>query len=312
MDGPFRSYSAYLMETYGRKAYRVAVDAGFSCPHRGRDRNRRGCIYCDARGSRAGYLGDEEDLRKQVQTGIRFLKKRYGAEVFLLYFQAFSNTYAQIPELKRVYDYALGMGPFRELIVSTRPDCVSEEVADLLSDYRTDERDVWVELGLQSASDRTLNEIRRGHTLQDFYDSYERLRDRGIKVAVHLIFGLPGENWAEIRRTVVRVAAFDPDGIKIHNLHIPYGTELYDRFLNGETSVPCSRRHLDYVVNALELLPPRTIVMRLTCDTPAEYLVVPRNFWDKAAFYSALRERMERNGNRQGRLWDGVTGSKSL
>jgi radical SAM protein (TIGR01212 family) len=281
------SYSDYLKEKYSRGAYRVSVDAGFSCPHRGPDRDRPGCSYCDEWGSRAPYLGDETEVRRQVQTGIRFLERRYGAELFLLYFQAFTNTFAPAGELKRLYDFALGLAPFKELIVSTRPDCVSEETADLLADYKRPDFDVWVELGLQSSIDRTLELINRGHGSGEFYAAYGRLKQRKIRVAVHLIFGLPGEGW----------------GIKIHNLHVPLGTKLLREVREGEVTVPTSRRHLDYTIMALERLPGQTVVMRVTSDCPAERLALPRHSWDKARFYRFLKTEMARRGAWQGRLF---------
>jgi radical SAM protein (TIGR01212 family) len=315
----FRSYSAYLREKYGRPAYRVAIDAGFSCPNRGPDRGRPGCLYCDEHGARAPYQtpaqgvpagepgsgraarpaapGDREDIRRQVEQGIDFLRRRYGAECYLLYFQAFSGTFAPVGRLRALYDYALGLAHFRELIVSTRPDCVDKPRAGLLASYLSPDLDVWVELGLQSAHDRTLQRIRRGHTSADFTRAYRLLRNRGVKLAVHLIFGLPGEGTREILETVRFVAGLEPDGVKIHNLHIPLGSPLYQDYLRGELSAPCAARHLDTVCRALELLPPDTVIMRLTCDTPAGRLAFPRHFPPKAAFYEQVtRELAARRG----------------
>ena len=324
MESLFLRYGRYLRDTYGETAYRVAVDAGFSCPNRGPDRSRRGCTYCDEYGSRAPYqerawrgadgAGDpdarrRESIRLQVEGGLAFLRSRYGARIFLLYFQAFSGTYAPVETLRRTYDFALdlppslGLPPFRELIVSTRPDCIDREKADLLAAYRSDTREVWVELGLQSAFDETLERINRGHTFGYFTAAFGLLRDRNVKLAVHLIFGLPGEGLEAVLETTRRVAALRPEGIKIHNLHIPRGTAMLEEYGLGEITVPSSRRHLEYVIRALELLPPDTVIMRVTCDTPKERLILPRRFWDKGRFYSELRGEMRRRGTYQGRLW---------
>jgi uncharacterized protein len=302
-DLPFRSYSRYLRERYGERAYRVAVDAGFSCPHRDRRRDGTGCTFCECTGSRAPYLGDAVSLEEQVSGSIRFLSRRYKARVFLLYFQAFSGTYADPRTLARLYDYGLSLASFRELIVSTRPDCVDEERADLLSSYRTSQRDVWVELGLQSANDETLARIRREHTVEQFDSAYTMLKERGVKVAVHLVYGLPGEGLSEIRRTVRHVARLNPDGVKIHNLHVPYDAPMFLEFLRGELTVPSPERHLRYVAETLPLLPPDTLIMRLTCDTPAERLAAPRRFWVKSRFHeevaALLRQRREPQGSRR-------------
>jgi radical SAM protein (TIGR01212 family) len=315
---PFLSYAAYLKHKYGRAVYRVAVDAGFSCPNRGPDRSAPGCLYCDEQGSRAPYLGESHpasqaaagvgrpewrrDLQRQIDRARQFLKGRYGADLFTLYFQAFSGTYAPVDVLRRIYDFALGCAPFLELTVSTRPDCIDTVRAELLASYRREDFDVWVELGLQSGNDRSLRRINRGHTVSDFQYAFEVCRKHDLKVTVHLIFGLPGEGIEEIRRTVDYVAALEPEGIKIHNLHVPRGCPLYSEYLSGELSVPCAGRHLEYTIQALERLPRDTVIMRLTCDTPKRHLASPRPFPAKAVFLSRLREEMVKRGARQGRL----------
>lgn len=329
LDSPknrFRRYSTYLKHRYGAPAYRVSVDGGFSCPNRGPDRRRGGCTYCDERGSRATYQGrarspssgpsnsatDEasvdcnrellfEGLRNQVQRGIAFLEKRYRARSFLLYFQAFSSTFAPVSHLRSVYDYCLSLADFRELIVSTRPDCISEETVNLFREYQARGYEVWVELGLQSAHDTSLERINRGHTVKDFENTYALLHEAGIQVTVHLIFGLPGEGEEEIMETVEFIRDKHPAGIKIHNLHIPVGTPLFQEYLRGEVVVPSSRRHLDYTVKALEALPPDIIIMRVTCDTPDHLLAAPRRPWDKAGFYSKLDREMEQRATWQGK-----------
>jgi len=323
MDGGFRGYAGYLLAKYGAPAYRVAVDAGFGCPNRGPDRGRPGCLYCDEHGARAPYQGTapagsrrdpdpgadplEErlaDIRRQVERGTAFLRRRYGAQVFLLYLQAFSGTHAPAEELSRIYDFALSCGDFRELIVSTRPDCVDPQRARLLAGYRRRGLEVWVELGLQSACDATLARVRRGHTVADFTRAFGLLRKAGVRLAVHLIFGLPGEGLEQILDTVRRVASLEPEGVKIHNLHVPRGSPLAAEHLAGELVAPCAPRHLEYVIRALELLPPRTVILRLTCDTPAERLAAPRGFPPKAAFYRQVRDELAARGSRQGRLWE--------
>ncbi|HTO23697.1 MAG TPA: TIGR01212 family radical SAM protein [Spirochaetia bacterium] len=300
---PYLSYSRYLHERHGCAVHRVAVDAGFSCPNRGADRSRPGCSYCDAHGSRAPYLdGCSGSLERQVQEGISFYRRRHGDGAFILYFQAYSNTNAPVDDLRRVYDHGLALADFRGLNVATRPDCVDGPKADLLASYRDRGLEVWVELGLQTARDQTLSRIRRGHTFADFERAFELLRSRGLKIAVHLIFGLPGEGAAEIQETVSALARLRPDGVKIHNLHVPVATPLAREFARGELTVAGPRRHLQYVISAIEQLPPRTVIMRLTCDTPAEKLAAPRGFWSKERFLSELHAEMRARGAFQGRL----------
>lgn len=300
----FNRYSAYLKEHFGKKVYRISVDGPFSCPNR--DENRRGgCRYCDERGIAAGYLDKaQEGLEGQIAYSRRFLSERYGAEAFLLYFQSYSSTFAPVETLKTIYDSALSLGEFIGLTVSTRPDCLDEEKADLLASYQERGLEVWVELGLQSAHNASLDYINRGHTKEDFDRAYRLLVSRGINVAIHLIFGLPGEGWAEIEETIRYVASLSPGGVKFHNLHIPTGSALYSEYAAGELSFPSSERHRGYVIRALELLPPETVIMRLTTDTPKERHQIPGAFWDKNRFYQSLEKEMNRLGTYQGRLYE--------
>jgi radical SAM protein (TIGR01212 family) len=284
-----REYSAYLKERYGAKTYRVSVDAGFSCPNREMDRSRGGCSFCGSSGSRSSYLGSRESLEEQISGALAFLRRRYEAGQFLLYFQAFSGTYAPAEDLKRIYDYALSRADFRELIVSTRPDCLDAEKADLLAAYRGPHRDVWVELGLQSAQEKTLRRVRRGHGRAEFEAAFSLLRARGIKIAVHLVFGLPGEDAEDIEETLRYLAELRPEGVKIHNLHIVRTASLYAEFLAGELVLPCAERHLAWILRAFDILPPETLFMRYICDTPRGLLAYPMRFPEKGKFLRRLR-----------------------
>ncbi len=310
----FYSYSSYLRQKYDGRVFRVAVDAGFSCPNRGPDRSCPGCTYCDERGALAVYLPgkdepffDKESLKAQIERGIAFLSRRYKAGKYLLYFQAFSSTWAPAEKLRELYTFCLDLYPFAGLIVSSRPDCITERTVELLSSFQSDDFEVWIELGLQSVHDSTLKRINRGHSSADFFRAFGLIRDAGLKQTVHLIFGLPGEGWREIGETVRRVSQLRPEGIKIHNLHVPSGTAMAEEFLRGELTVPGDLRHLDYVVRALELLPADTVVLRVLCDTPRSRLIAPRGFIEKPHFYSALKEELSRRNTWQGRLFSAVS-----
>jgi radical SAM protein (TIGR01212 family) len=314
-EPPYLTYSRYLRERHGCKVYRVAVDAGFGCPNRAGGRSGGGCSFCSQAGSRAPYLGPAADdppagcaeiarsLGMQVDSTISFLRRRYAADAFILYFQPYSNTNAALEELKQAYDAGLALAPFRGLNVATRPDCIDQGKARLLASYRDQGLEVWVELGLQTIHDDTLRRIGRGHTMEDFRRAWGLLKENGLNVAVHLIFGLPGEGFTHIVETAEEVARLGLDGVKIHNLHIPRGTRLETELRKGEVTVPSAERHLEYCIAAIERLPPRTVVMRLVCDTPREELAAPRAFWKKEAFTSRLAAEMKARGSFQGRLF---------
>ncbi|MGL1890442.1 MAG: TIGR01212 family radical SAM protein [Spirochaetaceae bacterium] len=297
----FLTYSDYLKNRYNKVVYRVGVDGGFSCPNRVQGRNDHGCTFCGSFGARSAYLGDSETLIKdQVNKSISFLKKRYDAEDFILYFQAYSNTYLDVSKLKSIYDYGLSLGNFKELVISTRPDCITLEICELLQSYVNDGFDVWIELGIQTCNDNTLERINRGHTYSDFLESYNMLKKFNIKIAVHLIFGLPEEDYSEILDSVIKVAKLEPDGIKFHNLHIPTGTKMYDEYLRGELSFPSSSRHSEYVADAIEQLSPKTVVMRVNTDTPGSRHLVPGYFLDKSIVYNKVRDILYTRGTNQG------------
>lgn len=316
---PYLSYSRYLRERHGCTVYRVAVDAGFCCPNRRAGRSSHGCSYCAENGSRAPYLPpagdsratsldspaapfDREALLRQIHSGISFLRARYGADAFILFFQAYSNTNAPVDRLAEVYDAGLSAADFRGLSVATRPDCLDEEKARLLASYKDRGLEVWVELGLQSANDATLARVRRGHTAEDFRGASDLLKSRGIKVAAHLIFGLPGETFDDMMETIAFCVACGTDGVKIHNLLIHHGSPLEGELLMGEIAAPAAARHLEYTIGAIERLPSSTVIMRVTSDASPSDVAAPRSFWPKAEFTRRLAEEMRARGAWQGRL----------
>lgn len=317
-DYLFTAYGPYLKQKYGAPAFRVGIDGGFSCPNRPAGRDSYGCRYCDAFGARAmyqrteGQLSDDvdenlkADILVQTDKAVRFLKKRYKAEYFLLYFQAFSSTFADVNHLKKLYDYALSLNEYRELIVSTRPDCIDEQKAELLASYKQRGLDVWVELGLQSAHDETLLRINRGHSVVDFEQAYKLLKNYGIKLAVHLIFGLPGESTEMIEETCKYTASFKPEGVKFHNLHVPYNSQMYEDFRKRTVSAPSTEEHLEYVIKAIEYMPESTIIMRLTNDSQKDEIASPQDFIKKTEFYNLLRNEMKKRKTFQGRLYQRV------
>lgn len=298
---PFHRYADYLKRRYGDTTYRVSVDAGFTCPVR---ESGDPCTYCDPAGSRAPYLGDAKNLEQQISGGIEFLTRRYQARRFLLYFQAFSNTHAPVDDLRRIYDHGLSCGEFCGLIVSTRPDCVDEERAVLLESYRERDLDVWIELGLQSRSDRTLTRIKRGHTAAQFAEAVEICRDHNLLTAAHVMLGLPGESMVEAIATTRFLNGLGVDAVKFHNLVVVEGTPLYREYESGAIEVPGASDYLELLIPALEHLDPRTIVMRLTCDPPPHAKSYPEDRPVKTRFVPTLRSAMHERGTYQGRVLD--------
>ena len=297
---PFLRYSTWLTARYGEKTYRVSVDAGFSCPVR-----ERGvpCAYCDAGGSRAPYLGDRRAVADQIGRAIGFLRSRYAARTFLLYFQAFSNTHAPVETLRQVYDFGLEQAAFRGLIVATRPDCIDEDRAKLLAEYRRRGLDVWAELGLQSANDATLRRVNRGHTRAQFDEAVRLLARHGVGVAAHLILGLPGEGRDEAIASAEHISRLPVGGVKFHNFVAVEGTALYDEYLAGKVRPPDSAQYRELLIASLEHLRPDIVVMRLTCDPPRDARCAPSEFPDKATVYRRLCDDFRERGTTQGIYW---------
>ena len=322
----WNNYREYLLNKYGTSLYRVGVDGGFSCPNRTKER-QGGCTFCDGTGSIAVYQRTSESafrhdssfdegvseevllrfqsIENQIKKGLEFIHRRYKAKLAALYFQSWTNTYDTADNLKHIYDMALSCGDFSEFIVSTRPDCVEDDVADLLAGYITEDREVWVELGLQSASDETLRRINRGHTLSDHIKCMERLHKRGIKVCTHVILGLPGEEREDFIETAKVLNEVGSEGVKIHNLHIPGGTKMAEEYLEGEITSWSTERYMNEVEYFLRLLNPNMIIERLVCETPSHRLMAPRHFMDKSLFLRTLNDKMEKNNTRQGDLYEG-------
>lgn len=324
MYSRWNTYRDYLVRLYGSPVYRIGIDGGFSCPNRDKE-GRGGCSFCDGTGAVAVYQRKSESgfthssafdadvsssllprllsIEEQIKRGRAFLSRRYGAEQFSIYFQSYTNTYDSVDNLRRIYDRALAAGDYREFIVSTRPDCLPDDVLDLLSAYVSDSMRVWVELGLQSANDSTLLSIGRGHTSAVWKDAAERVHRHGLLLSSHIILGFPGETLDDEKRTVDLVNEAGSEGIKIHNLHVPGGTRLADEYLEGTFTVSSEERYLESAELALRRLSPDTIIQRLICETPAHRLVAPRLFPDKSLFLSHLEKRMEEHDTRQGDLY---------
>ena len=303
-DLPWTSYAHWLNGRHGSPVRRVAVDAGFGCPHRAGGRGAGGCSFC-AGGAVSGagasarprFRGDLDAVRRQVTAA---LTRAAPGTVPLLFFQAFSGTNAPVEELARIYDAALALAPFVALDVATRPDCFDERKAGLLASYRARGLDVWVELGLQTSHDPTLRRVNRGHSAGDFARAARMAKAAGLGLGAHVILGLPGEGLAEVRATARFLGAESIDGVNIHTLHVVRGSEIEREMLAGEVVPPGTGRQLDDTIAFLEELDPRVLVMRLVTETPAPLLAAPRRTPGKPAFTRMLEAEMRRRGTRQG------------
>jgi len=300
---PERRYyalSRFLRERFGTKVVRVTVDGGFTCPNVDGAVAVGGCVYCDNRSFSPNRRLPRTTISEQVRRGIALLGKRHGANRFLAYFQAATNTYAPVARLQRLYDEALDHPQIVGLAVGTRPDCVPDPVLDLLEGYARD-RYVCLELGLQSVHDRSLDWMNRGHHLDAFLDAVGRCQGRGLDLCVHVILGLPGESPADMLATADALAALPIQGVKIHNLHVVRDTPLEKMFLAGEVRMLEQAEYVRIVCDFLERLPPAMVIHRLNGDAPPDYLVAPLWCRDKPALLAAIRAELERRDSWQGK-----------
>ena len=219
------TFGKMMLQRYGERVHKIAIDAGFTCPNRDGSKGRGGCTFCN----NASFSPNDRKplpISAQIAAGRRVIRKRTGARKYIAYFQAYTNTYADVDELARLYDQALLEPDIIGLSIGTRPDCVPGSVLDLLADFKDKGYEVWLELGLQSSYDKTLDRVNRGHGFADYCNALRAARSRGLQVCTHLIIGLPGETASHCRTTLERVLALGVDGLKLHPLHVVKGTRL--------------------------------------------------------------------------------------
>jgi len=303
MESPriYREFSSYLREVFGCRVQKITIDAGLTCPNRDGSVGYGGCIYCNERGSGTGAAQTIQSVKQQLEVGKTRLAKRYKANKFLAYFQSFSNTYGPLSTLKKIYEEALAVEDIVGLSIGTRPDCASDEILHFLETL-SKERLIWIEYGLQSASDATLTRINRGHTVSAFVDAVRRTRACRLPICVHVILGLPGESRKDMLKTAQFLASQDIQAVKIHLLYVVRGTVLERWYRAGTFRCLSSEEYTSIVAEFLALLPPHIIIQRLTGDPHPQELVAPRWALEKQRNLQAIHDYMVALGIYQGKF----------
>lgn len=297
-DKRYNTFSSELKRQFGCRVQRLSVDAGFTCPNRDGTVSTNGCIFCGGKGSGAKGIQPALSVTGQLEQSKEVMIRKFKAQKFLAYFQAYSNTYAPVEQLRSLYDEALAVPDVAGLIIGTRPDCLPDEVINLLAEYAR-KTYLWLELGLQSPIDRTLRAINRGHDVDCFVDAAARCRKKGIAVCAHLIFGLPGETPEEMLSTAVLLNKSGISGVKLHHLHVIKGTAIEEQYLRGEVKMLERDEYIGLACDFLELLDPHILVMRLIGDGGFN-LVAPEWGITKFILLNAIDRELERRGTRQG------------
>lgn len=295
----YYQFSEYLKERFGCKVYKVTIDAGFTCPNRDGKLGWGGCTYCNNKGFSANTRISPLPISDQIVQGMEFMRRRYKAEKFIAYFQAYTNTYAPLETLRACYDEALAFEDIVGLSIGTRPDCVPDPVLDVIDRYQAS-HEVWVEYGLQTIHDRTLVLINRGHDYATFLDALERTRRRGMKICVHVILGLPGESRADMIATARAVGEMDIHSIKIHLMHVLRDTPLEKEYEEGKLQTLEFDEYVGLVCDFLEYIPPTVSIQRLTADGPRSILIAPKWATEKRRTIAAIDAEFERRNSRQG------------
>ena len=293
-DKRYNQFSAYLKNRFGAKVYKITIDAGFSCPNRDGTISKGGCIFCDDSGSFSQAHSNLLSIEEQVEQGIKTLSQRFKAEKFMSYFQAYTNTYKPVNELEKIYKASLNHKDIVGISIGTRPDSVDDEKLNLISDISKDYY-TWLEYGLQSSHNKTLLKINRGHDYECFLRAYEKTKEKGINVCVHVIFGL-WESRDEILQTAQRLAQLKIDGIKIHMLCALQGTKLAQMYENKEIDFMSEDEYVSLVCDFLELLPQTTTIHRLAGNGFRKTLIAPRWLGAKLDCLNKIdREFLKRN-----------------
>ncbi len=298
-DKRYHTLNYELRKIFGQKVMKLSLDGGFTCPNRDGTIGDKGCIFCGEEGSGefAGcrYLSIKEQIEEQKE----LLSKKWNTDKYIAYFQNFTNTYSSYDDLREKYYAAISEEGVVSLAIATRPDCLSDEVMDLLTEIN-EKTFLWVELGLQTIHESSAKFIRRGYPLEIYNKAVEKLKERNIKVVTHLIFGLPDESKEDILESVKYVGNTNTWGVKFHLLYIQKETDLYRYYIKKPFPIFTREEYISLVVDGLELLPVEMVVHRLTGDGKKELLYKPRWSLDKLRVLSGIDREMKIRSSYQG------------
>ncbi len=296
----YHTLNYYYKKKYGKKVFKVSLNASFSCPNK---INGKGCIFCSKLGSGDFAGNKDKDLKTQFEEVKNIMLKKWNDAYFIGYFQANTNTYAPVEVLKEKYESILRLDNVIGLSIATRSDCINEECLNYLVELNK-KTDLTIELGLQSMHESTLKYINRGHDLSNFDNCVKKLKENNIKVVVHIINGLPNETKDMMLKTVKHLNKLHIDGIKIHMLHVIKNTELADIYLKNPFHILTKDEYIDIVISQLELLDPKIVIHRITGDPVKEDLIEPKWLLKKFCVLNDIDKEMVRRNSYQGKLLD--------
>ena len=303
----FNSYTEYFRKQFGERVQKVTIDAGFTCPNRDGTKGTGGCTYCNNDAFNPSYCLPYKGITKQIEEGIEFHANRYRrAKNFLAYFQAFSNTYAPLEQLRKFYEEALSIPGIIGLVIGTRPDCIDEEKLNYLQQLSQNYY-IMVEYGIESCNNESLKKINRGHTFEDGVEAIKKTGAKGIKTGAHFIFGLPGESRQEMLDQVYKINKLPLNNIKFHQLQIIKDTQMALHYKLSPTYFQLFERdeYIEFFCTFLERLNPEFVIERFTAEVPPRYLAGPG--WGLLRtnhLLHLLEKRLEEKDTWQGKLYN--------
>ena len=308
-DARYYSLNTYLRQTFGEKVYRLSLNGGMTCPNRDGSIGTGGCIFCSAGGSGDFAASPQQSVTGQIAQAKLLLREKTNCRKYIAYFQAYTNTYAPVEHLHKIFTEAISHPDIVALSIGTRPDCLGDDVLELL--YSLNQiKPVWVELGLQTIHEDTARYIRRGYPLSCFDTAVKNLRTGGIEVIVHTILGLPGESRKDILETMAYLNAMDIQGIKLQLLHVLRGTDLAADHEAGLFRTYERDEYLDLVIDCLEHLRPDIVIHRVTGDGPKDLLIAPLWASRKREVLNLLHHRMKERASFQGKALEALSRSQ--
>ncbi|MEZ6135516.1 MAG: TIGR01212 family radical SAM protein [Pirellulaceae bacterium] len=289
----------YLRQKFGCRVQKISLDGGFTCPNVDGTVATGGCTFCDNRAFSPSRRVRRDAITSQIQRGIDGLRRRYATEKFLAYYQPSTNTYGPLDKLRLLWETALEDPRVVGLVIGTRPDCVGDEVLDLIDEF-AERTYVSLELGVQTIHNASLDWMNRGHHHDAAVDAVARVTGRKFEFSLHIMLGLPGESRAMMIETAKQVARWNPHAVKIHNLYAVERTRLADQIRAGEVTLMELEEYVEVLADFLERLPPQMVIERISGDAPPKNLIAPQWCLSKGSIKDALVATMERRGTFQG------------
>jgi uncharacterized protein len=289
----------HFRSIFGARVQKISLDGGFTCPNVDGTVAKGGCVFCDNRAFSPSRRVKRDAITSQIERGIEGLRRRYETEKFLAYFQPATNTYGPLDKLRALWDIALEDPRIVGLVIGTRPDCVPDDVLDLLDEYAK-RTYVSLELGVQTIHDASLDWMNRGHHHDASLDAFERCRGRDFEIGLHIMLGLPGETREMMMETAEQVAEWDVDSVKLHNLYVVHRTELVEQVESGKVRLLELQEYVELVADFLERLPKQMVIERISGDAPPKDLIAPRWALHKGSIKESLINTFRQRGTHQG------------